>query len=463
MQKETPTFAHYGKSFQEKLSRLIAEDRSFSDQISEVIDVGFFETKYLQVFNRKIFAYKDKYGCHPTKSILETVFRTELEDENELIKKQVREFFSRIFSTDELLKDADYVKENALEFCKKQKIREAMLKSVELLNQNSFEKIEKTLNEAMKLGSDTDFGYDYILDFEERFEVKARNPVTTGWEPVDKITKGGLGKSELGVVIAPTGAGKSMALVHLGAQAIKAGLQVVHYTLELQQTVVASRYDSCLTGYPLNSLYGLKDEIYEQIKDIKGGLIVKEYPTKSASTVTLRNHLEKLRKREIPIDMIIVDYGDLLRPVAAQKEKRNELESIYEEMRALAQEFECPVWTASQTNRQGLNADTIGMDHVSEAYNKCFVADFICSISRKDADKVANTARLTINKNRNGNDGIVYNMFMDTSRIKLEVLPYEGDTPGAITAKQQHEKVQKLYKETIDEISRKKQFKNSGK
>ena len=115
---------------------------------------------------------------------------------------------------------------------------------------------------------------------------------------MDKITKGGLGKSELGVVIAPTGAGKSMALVHLGAQAIKAGLQVVHYTLELQQTVVASRYDSCLTGYPLNSLYGLKDEIYEQIKDIKGGLIVKEYPTKSASTVTLRNHLEKLRKRE---------------------------------------------------------------------------------------------------------------------------------------------------------------------
>lgn len=459
MQKETPTFAHYGKSFQEKLSRLIAEDRSFSDQISEVIDVGFFETKYLQVFNRKIFNYKDKYGCHPTKSILETVFRTELEDENELIKKQVREFFARVFSTDDLLKDSDYVKENALEFCKKQKLKEAMLKSVELLKDNSFEKIKSTLDEALKLGTDTDFGYDYILDFDKRFELKARNPVTTGWEPVDKITKGGLGKSELGVVIAPTGAGKSMALVHLGAHAIQRGLNVIHYTLELGENVVASRYDSCLTGYPLNSLFGLKDEIFEQIKDLEGGLIVKEYPTKSASTQTLRNHLEKLRKREVPIDMIIVDYGDLLRPVSVQKERRTELESTYEEMRALAQEYECPVWTASQTNRQGINADSIGMDLISEAYNKCFVADFICSISRTDADKVANTARLTIAKNRNGQDGMCYNMFMDTSRIKLEVLPYTGDTPGtvgAITAKQQRARISELYQEHREEQKQKK-------
>ena len=450
MEKEVASFAHYGKSFQEKLTRLIAEDRQFSDQISEVMDVNFFETKYLQIFNGKIFSYKQKYGTHPTKSILETIFRTELEDENELIKKQVRDFFARTFSTEEELKDAEYVKENALEFCKKQKLKEAMLKSVELLKDNSFEKIKNTLDDALKLGTDTDFGYDYILDFEERFELKARNPVTTGWEEADQLLKGGLGKGELGVVVAPTGAGKSMALVHLGSQAIKSGLNVVHYTLELQDTVVASSYDACITGFPLNSLHGLKEEIYEQIKDMDGGLIVKEYPTKSASTNTLRLHLEKLRKREVPIDMVIVDYGDLLRPVSVQKEKRNELESIYEEMRAIAQEYECPVWTASQTNRSGLNADVITMESISEAFNKCFVADFICSISRTAEDKVANTARMFVAKNRNGADGLVYPMYMDTGRIKLEVLPYQGDTPttvAATTAKEQREKLKEKYKE----------------
>jgi len=454
MQKDTPTFAHYGKSFQEKLTQLILDDRQFSDQIGEVMDVGFFETKYLQIFNQRIFAYKEKYGTHPTRSIVETILRTELEEENELVKKQVREFFVRTVSTASEVKDAAYVKENALEFCKKQKLKEAMIKSVELLKDNSFEKIRSTLDDALKLGTDTDFGYDYLLDFDRRFELEARNPVTTGWEETDKLLKGGLGKGELGVVVAPTGAGKSMALVHLGTQAIKQGLNVIHYTLELQDTVVASRYDACITGFGLNALHGLKEEIFEKIKDMSGGLIVKEYPTKSASTQTLRSHLEKLRKREVPIDMILVDYGDLLRPVSVQKEKRNELESIYEEMRGIAQEYECPLWTASQTNRSGLNAEVITMESISEAFNKCFVADFICSISRTAEDKVANTARMFVAKNRNGPDGLVYPMYMDTRNIELKVMPYQGDTPGSIavvTAKEQREKLKEKYKEFKEE------------
>ena len=204
-----------------------------------------------------------------------------------------------------------------------------------------------------------------------------RNPVTTGWADIDQITGGGLGKSELGVVIAPTGAGKSMVLVHLGAQALREAKTVVHYTLELQETVIATRYDSCITGYPLSDIINFKEEVYEEIKDIDGSLIVKEYPTKSASTNTIRAHLSRLVKRGITPGMVIVDYADLLKPVQARKEKRNELESIYEELRAISTEFQCPIWTASQTNRSGLSAEVITMEQISEAFNKCFVADFI--------------------------------------------------------------------------------------
>ena len=454
MEREIANFAHYGKSFQEKLTRLVLDDRQFADQIGEVMDTGFFESKYLQVFNRKIFDYKTKYGTHPTRSIIETILRTELENENDLVKQQVRDFFARAQAAEDGIQDTEYVKEHALEFCKKQKLKEAMIKSVELLKDNSFEKIRSTLDDALKLGIDTDFGYDYLLDFDKRFELKARNARSTGWKEIDEITHGGLGKGELGVVVAPTGAGKSMALVHIGSQAIKQGCSVVHYTLELQDTVIGNRYDACITGFGLNAVHGLKDEIYEKIKDMSGGLIIKEYPTKSASTQTLRAHLEKLRKREIPIDMIIMDYGDLLRPVSAQKEKRNELESIYEELRGLAQEYECPVWTASQTNRSGLNADVITMESISEAFNKCFVADFICSISRTIEDKAANTARMFVAKNRNGIDGLVYPMYMDTRNIELKVLPYQGDTPSSIatfTAKEQREKLKEKYKEFKEE------------
>ena len=104
------------------------------------------------------------------------------------------------------------------------------------------------------------------------------------------------------------------------------------------------------------------------------------------------------------------------------REKRDELGSIYEDLRAIAQENKCPVWTASQTNRTGLNAEVVTMESISEAFNKCFVADFICSISRTIKDKNANTARLFVAKNRNGPDGLVFPMFVDTSVVQLKVL-----------------------------------------
>ena len=149
-----------------------------------------------------------------------------------------------------------------------------------------------------------------------------------------------------------------MVLVHLGAQGVKAGLNVIHYTLELCHTTIGQRYDSCLTGVLILDLFSLKEQIYEKVKDIDGNVIIKEYPTKSASTNTIRAHLDKLKQQGVPIDMIIVDYGDLLKPVSAPRgsEKRHDLESIYEELRAIAQIFECPVWTASQTNRSGRTA-----------------------------------------------------------------------------------------------------------
>ena len=134
-----------------------------------------------------------------------------------------------------------------------------------------------------------------------------------------------------------------------------------------------------------------KNKFMKKFKILMGRLIVKEYPTKTASTQTIRNHLEKLRMRSIDVDFIIVDYGDLLRPVRYLKEKRNELESIYEELRGIAAEYEAPVWTASQTNRSGLNAEVITMESISEAFNKCFIADFIFTISRTIDDKVANS------------------------------------------------------------------------
>jgi len=447
---EKPTFERLGTKFQEGLCSIILDDSVFAAQIGEVLDVSFLELKYLRVFVQKVYDYRKKYGIHPSRDTMSMILRADIAGETEVIQKQVREYFARITISDLSLDGAEHIKDTSLDFCRKQKLKEAMIKSVELIKSSSYDEVSKVINDALKLGTDNNHGYDYIVDFEKRFEIKARNPVSTGWDLIDNITRGGLGRGELGVVIAPTGAGKSMALVHLGATALRLGYNVIHYTLELQDSVVAQRYDSCITGLNLSEIQAHKDQVFDVVKDIKGNLLVKEYPTKTASTMTIRAHLDKLKARGHKIDFVIVDYGDLLRPVTKDREKRQELESIYEEMRGIAQIYNCSVWTASQTNRTGLNAEVITMEAISEAFNKCFVADFICTISRTIKDKASNEGRMYIAKNRNGPDGMVYPIFMDTKNVKIKVLQESNESASEIiarSAKDQEENLRKKYKE----------------
>ena len=444
------SFSKYGKTFQEKLAFLILDDRVFADRMLEVLNVEFLEFKYLQTFVEEIFEYKKKYNTQPSHDTMTTIVKSGLEKENEALQKQIRDYFARVLANVNILESGQYIKDTAIDFCRKQKLREAMLKSTSLLKSCSFDEISVLINEALKAGADADFGYDYIKDFEKRFEFSGRDTITTGWENMDKITGGGCGRGELGVVIAPTGVGKSMVLVHLGATALKAGMTVVHYTLELKDTVIANRYDSCITGIPLDELMDRKTEIRDELKNIDGTLIVKEYPTKTATTNTIRAHIEKLKQQGIVPDMIIVDYADLLRTLSTRREKREELESIYEELRAIMMENKVVGWTASQTNRTGLQAEIITMQSISEAFNKCFIADLIFSVSRTVEDKQKNGGRIYIAKNRNGQDGLVFSIFMDTANIDIKILdryePSETPTPALSTEEKQKLMLEKYKK-----------------
>ena len=447
--KEKEDFSKFGKSFQEDLCHLILKDRPFADQMFEVLDIGFLELNHLRVFVRMVKKYRKRYGVHPTKKTMTSVIRNGLGEENESTQILVRDYYSRILSEDLEVDGSEYIKDTSLDFCKKQKLKEAILKSVGLIKSSSFDSVAKVINDALKLGCSNDLGYDYMADFEERFLVKARNPSRTGWKEIDEICKGGLGSGELGVVIAPTGSGKSMVLVHLGAQALLSGKNVVHYTLELADTIVANRYDSAITGIHLKDLITFKEKIYEEIQDIDAKLVIKEYPTRSASIQTIKNHLAKMKNRDFSPDLIIVDYGDLIKPESSSKdEKRHQLETIYEELRGMAQEYKCPIWTASQTNRSGINAEVITMESISEAFNKCFVADFIFTVSRTIEDKNNNTGRVFVAKNRNGPDGLVFPIFMDTSNVKIKVLPQTNEGVDDIVqnaAKRQKEMLVEKY------------------
>jgi len=188
---EKVSFSKFGKTFQEQLAFLILDDRVFSDRMMEVLSVEFFELKHLQIFVEKVFQYKRKYANHPSISMMETILKSDLENHNEVSQKLVRDYFARIRANFTLDNSAGFVKDKAIDFCRKQKMREAMLKATGLLQRCSFDEISVVLNDALKAGADADFGYDYIKDFEKRFEVSGRETITTGWAKVDQLTGGG--------------------------------------------------------------------------------------------------------------------------------------------------------------------------------------------------------------------------------------------------------------------------------
>ena len=444
------SFSKFGKRFQENICQIMMEDRPFFDQIIEVLDINFFEIKYLQIFAQTLINYRDKYNQHPNTELMMTLLRTELNHHDKATAALVRNFYARIHTSNGV-EEAAYVKDKAIDFCRKQALKGAMMQSAKLLNNSSFDEIEKLIKDALVLGTDNNFGHDFHKDCLERFELAARNPISTGWPRMDEICKGGLGNSELGVVVAPTGAGKSMVLVHLATRALLEGKTVVYYTLELKDAVVGQRFDCCISKVHLGEHRTKKEEILKKIEDIDGTLIIKEYPTKSASVQTIKNHIEKLRKRGIEPDLILVDYADLLRAVRSSSEKRHELEETYEGLRGLAQTYDIPCWTASQTNRGGLNAEVITMEAISEAFNKCFVADFIFSLSRTTLDKQSNKGRIFIAKNRNGPDGIVFDAHVDWSDVTIKIL----DRNENVEKMQTTTEAKKILKEKYDQLQRK--------
>ena len=405
----------YGYSFQTKLIACLFKDRAFLQQIMDILDPVYFESEANITIVDNIKEYFQEYKQPPTMEVMSVKVK---ELENDMLRTQVVEHLKDSYKQLDA-PDLDFVKEQTIKFCKNQVLKSAIMESVQLLERGEYEQIKMTIDDAMKAGLERAIGHEYIEEIDQRYLESVRNTVTTGWDIVDDIADGGLGKGELGVFVAPSGIGKSWALVNVGAAAVKAGLNVIHYTLELNESYVGLRYDAVLSGIQAQELKYHIEEVKDIVGKLKGKLIVKYYPTKGGTVNTLASHIEKCRLQGFDPDLIIVDYADLLR--GHGKEVRHELGNIYEDLRGLAGEHEIPVWTASQANRSALSDDIIGAEKIAESYAKIMTADFVVSLSRKIEDKLANTGRWHIIKNRFGQDGITFPSKMNASNGQIEI------------------------------------------
>ena len=411
------TLTQFGTSFQSKIIASLMRDMKFMQTINDILSPEMFDSDSNKWLVNSISEYYEEYKKQPT---LEVIKYQVDKIENEVLKSGVvdklREVWKNIEAT-----DLEFVQSQTLDFCKNQSLKSAILESVDLLDNKDYDGIKSIIDEAMKAGTERDIGQDYITSLDLRLEASARATTQTPWDVINDIMDGGLGEGELGVIVAPAGIGKSWTLQALGAGALKTDKTVVHYTLELNENYVGLRYDSIFTGVTTANIKYYKEDVKSKIEKLPGKLLIKYFPTKAASVQTLGSHLKQIELSGIKPDVVLVDYGDILMPTGNFREKRHAIGNIYEDLRGLAGELEVPIWTASQANRSALEEDVIGADKVAEDYSKVMTADFVMSMSRKVEDKIANTGRFHVIKNRFGVDGITFPATINTNTGHIQI------------------------------------------
>ena len=245
-------FSQYGKQFQERIFQAFLTDRMWAMQMIEIMTPAYFDLKYLEYLCNSYFEYHKKYKDFPTLPLLVTIIRDDLrEGKDTILRDQIIEFLQRI-RVNPNMGDLEYVKDKSLDFCKKQAMKEALEKAVEMIATDNLDSVIGLMKDALAAGTPSAVGHDFFEDTEARFMRTRRQTCPTGLPQIDapEILNGGLGRGELGVVVAPTGVGKSHFLVQIGAEALRVGKNVVHYTFELTETSVGLRYDSNLCSIP---------------------------------------------------------------------------------------------------------------------------------------------------------------------------------------------------------------------
>ena len=409
----------YGRPFQIKVISSLLTHKEFLVNIHDLLDEESFGSEAHQWIIKQILSYYDKYHTTPDMNVLKVEMK---KLSNEVLALSIKEQLREVYEASE--EDLKYVQEEFSTFCKNQQLKKALLSSIDLIKVGDYDSIKYLVEGAMKAGQDKNIGHEYSKDVESRYREDHRKTVPTPWDEINETIQGGLGNGDFGLIFGNPGGGKSWAMVALGGYAVKMGFNVIHYTLELGEDYVGRRYDAFFNNIPVDEIIKHKDTVKETIEQLEGELIIKEFTPNKATLSTLEAHIAKVKTLGIEPDMVIIDYVDLLRSKRTNRERKDEIDDIYIGTKGLARELNIPIWSVSQVNRAGAKDDVIEGDKAAGSYDKMMIVDLAISLSRKKEDKVNNTGRFHIMKNRYGMDGVTYQLDADTSTGHIKI---EGD------------------------------------
>lgn len=428
----TATYS-FDATFQKKIAAHILRDEVFMRRADALIRKEYFEDEGLQWLVGYGSEHFKRFQQTPSLPIVLNDLKALIASKRikpetlDLVKPHLKEVFGPTCD----LSNRDYMVEQVAAFAKKQAFESALVRGAELMDKGRYEEAAKLMDEARQVGSiDEGVSFEFWSTAQERAEARIerlasgkKTGITTGYKELDEsLYHGGWGRGELNVVMGPPKIGKSIGLGDFAINASRAGHNVLYLTLENSATITGDRMDANASETLMRDLSSTPAAVRSKIeaKSITAGkLFVHEFPTGQMRPQDVHRLIRKYQSQGIIIDLVVIDYADIMAPDVRTGEERTDSKSVYQAIRAIGQLENAAILTATQTNREGAKASVAKFTDVSEDINRVRLADVFIILAATDQEKADDVFRLYLAAMRNSESGIQFTCKSDRKRMKF--------------------------------------------
>jgi len=458
----TKNFDYLGNTFQIQLLNQIIVDKEFAQSIVDVLEPSYFDNKYFKIVVQMIREYYGKYQSTPTFDTLGQIAKSEISQE--LVLKIVLDTLKQIQNAP--FDGSVFVQEKALKFCKQQELQKAMDKAQKIITQGDFEsydQVENMVREALQVGERETGVLDVFTGLDDVLNDDYRHPIPMGIAGLDRLLKGGLAKGEIGVILAPTGVGKTTLMTKIANSAFNIGYNVLQIFFEDNVKIIQRKHITLWTGIEPDNLSLMKEDVMEKVQEVQNSmpnrLILKKLPSDTMTMNQIKLQVRKMIADGIKIDMVTLDYIDCVVPDNLKTDEWKAEGSVMRHFEAMCHELNLAGWTATQGNRSSISSEVVTTDQMGGSIKKAQVGHVIISVAKTLQQKEMKLATMAITKSRLGQDGVVF----ENCKFDNELLII--DTESSVTflgfEEQQVEKKQERIKELLEKRKARQEQNNS--
>ena len=404
-------FGFLGASFQQALIKSIIEDKKYGEQIIDVIDSKYFDNNSFRFIIQNIKEHFTKYSKIPNYDTLSQQIVLELKSQ-----ENARIHLDTILGIKDNSQDSSLVKDEALNFCKQQNLKKELKRVNQIIDNGTFQEyntIEGIIQKAMQVGLPPEESTDVFHNIDEVLEKDNRHPIPTGIDGLDSMLKGGLGRGELGVVLAPTGTGKTTLLTLFSNTAYNYDFNVLQIFFEDNPSNIKRKHYTIWTGIEPDEQPNNRDEVKQKVEEIrskcKGSLSIVKLPSDSVTISEIKTRIRKHISDGKKIDLLVIDYIDCITPERSINGEEWKGEgSIMRSLESMTSEFDIAVWTATQGNRGSISSEVVTTDQMGGSIKKAQIGHVVLSVGKTLEQKEQNLATMTLLKSRIGQDGVIW-------------------------------------------------------